>query len=363
MAAVSHHPCMGTYVSSSAAGGEPGFALAGAQPSQQEPPVHGGPAALAEPSADEQPPRAPASSFVEHEPTTSAVPVDEHAPVVAEVLVGEHTPVVAEVPVDEQAPARRSRYVAIAATVLTLGVVALVIGLITIPGQPMAAASRMPSMKPRVHPAATGGVGEAKLSTPTGDLTRPATSTVPSGVALTLDDGPDPTYTPIILGLLKTLHIKATFCIIGTRAKEYPNLVRQIVADGHTLCNHSWNHDLYLKRKPVAVIKSDLARTNAAITAASGGVTPQFFRAPGGNWSKKLVSLSRQAGMEPLGWTVDTRDWTKPGVASITQMVLLAQPGNIILCHDGGGDRSQTVAALRYSLPRLQARGISFVTL
>lgn len=199
-------------------------------------------------------------------------------------------------------------------------------------------------------PAALSGGGKAALRTVGGKR-----------VALTIDDGPDPTWTPRVLRLLAKLRIKAVFCLIGENVKRYPGLVRQIVAGGHTLCNHTMHHDLRIGRRSTATMHSDLTATTAAIVRASGGVRPVFFRAPGGNWTSRLLAESRRDGMTPLHWSVDPRDWSRPGVSRITSVIKNAKPGSIILCHDGGGNRSQTYAALQKALPVLKSRKLAFV--
>jgi peptidoglycan/xylan/chitin deacetylase (PgdA/CDA1 family) len=171
-------------------------------------------------------------------------------------------------------------------------------------------------------------------------------------VALTFDDGPDPTWTPQVLRLLRKYHVKATFCLIGVNVQAHPELVKKIVADGHALCDHTMHHDEHLKDKSHAAMLSDMRQTSALITKASGGVKPMYFRAPGGNWSPELVSAARSLGMASLGWQVDPRDWMKPPAGTIVARVRAAtKPGSIILMHDGGGDRSRSVSALRTLLP------------
>lgn len=176
-------------------------------------------------------------------------------------------------------------------------------------------------------------------------------------IALTFDDGPDPRWTPQVLALLRQYHAKATFCLVGVNVKKHPDLVRKIAADGHALCNHTMRHDLNLKKKPRAAILSDLRQTNAVIIKASGGIKPKYFRAPGGNWSGVIVSVARSLGMASIGWVVDPRDWAKPPTATIVARVRAsAAPGVIVLMHDGGGDRSRSVAALRILLPGLTGK-------
>jgi peptidoglycan/xylan/chitin deacetylase (PgdA/CDA1 family) len=216
---------------------------------------------------------------------------------------------------------------------------------------------------PKVDPGWSDGAGRALVaasySSPSGE--KALMSLGSKAMSLTIDDGPDPQYTPGMLNLLREQHITAVFCLVGKEAEKYPELVRRIVADGHALCNHSYAHDLSLGRRGQDQITTDLDKTSKAIEKASGGVRPQYFRAPGGNWTPQVIQLSRAAGMVPLGWDTDTRDWTKPGVEAIKQVVLAAQPGAIILCHDAGGDRTQTLEALTAALPVLVGKKQKFV--
>jgi peptidoglycan/xylan/chitin deacetylase (PgdA/CDA1 family) len=175
------------------------------------------------------------------------------------------------------------------------------------------------------------------------------------GVALTFDDGPDPYWTPRFLELLRRYRVKATFCVLGYRAGAYPELVRQIVREGHTLCNHTMRHDLHLRERSPQHVAADLQQANALIAAASG-VTPRYFRAPGGNWSPMIVATARQLGMAPLHWAVDPQDWRRPPPYRIVLNVRKnTRPGSILL-HDGGGDRAGTYTALVQLLPELRRR-------
>ncbi|HET7530943.1 MAG TPA: polysaccharide deacetylase family protein [Mycobacteriales bacterium] len=181
-------------------------------------------------------------------------------------------------------------------------------------------------------------------------------------VALTFDDGPDPTWTPRILAVLARAHVHATFCLIGWEAAAHPALVRAIVRAGHALCDHTWDHDLDLAKRRPSRIRHDMTRAYDAVVQASGGIRPAFFRTPGGGWSTYIERESQRLGMRPLGWNVDPRDWTRPGVPSILATIHAElHNGGVILMHDGGGDRSQTVRALRLLLRLLPARGFRFV--
>jgi peptidoglycan-N-acetylglucosamine deacetylase len=176
-------------------------------------------------------------------------------------------------------------------------------------------------------------------------------------VALTFDDGPGGN-TGQVLDLLKQYGIHATFCIIGRMIADYsPDLIRRIVAEGHTLCNHTWSHDLNLRTRPEAQIRSELQRTADAIHAIVPNAPIRYFRNPGGNFSPLTISVAASMGMQSLDWNVDPSDWSRPGTQAIINNVLShTHPGSIVLMHDGGGDRSQTVQALRTILPNLKSR-------
>lgn len=165
-------------------------------------------------------------------------------------------------------------------------------------------------------------------------------------VALTFDDGPDPAWTPKVLDRLKAAKVTATFCLVGTQVRKHPDLVRRIVREGHQLCNHSWNHDLDLARRPVAEIRADLVRTNKEIRRAVPDAEVPFYRQPGGRWTAEVVRVAKQLDMRSLHWTVDPQDWAKPTAITIRKRVKrAARPGAVVLLHDGGGDRSATLAA------------------
>lgn len=179
-------------------------------------------------------------------------------------------------------------------------------------------------------------------------------------VALTFDDGPSATYTPQVLDVLAERGVKATFCLVGTQAQRFPALVRRIVAEGHSLCNHSLNH-ANLSTWTDAQIRADLTATNTAIRAAAPGAAVRYFRAPYGAWGRS-ATIAAELGMARLGWTVDPRDWSRPGVEVIIKSVHnQLRPGGIVLLHDAGGDRSQTVQAVDLLIPQLTKAGWTFV--
>jgi peptidoglycan/xylan/chitin deacetylase (PgdA/CDA1 family) len=183
------------------------------------------------------------------------------------------------------------------------------------------------------------------------------TTTGSSGVALTFDDGPDATYTPMFLDLLKQTRVKATFCVVGKRVIQYPDLVRRIVAEGHTLCNHSYYHDLSLGQLTVAAMTKDLQDTTDAIHKAVPGYKVSYFRAPGGNFTQALVDVATSLGLRSLYWAVDPRDWDFANYGTGKEMVQhivsviqsQAKPGAIILSHDLS--KPDTLAAYEQLIP------------
>ncbi|MCF3122018.1 polysaccharide deacetylase family protein [Streptomyces arenae] len=181
------------------------------------------------------------------------------------------------------------------------------------------------------------------------------------GVNITIDDGPDPKWTPEVLDLLKEYEVKATFCMVGTQAQAHPDLVKKVVAAGHRLCDHSVSHDTGMDKKSDAYQSKQILDAERMITKASGGVRPMYYRAPGGAFTPHSRKLAASRGMRPLGWNVDTKDFERPGTDAIVATVERELPnGPTLLFHDAGGDRTQTVEALRRLLPQLKEQGHSF---
>ncbi|MFE7954510.1 polysaccharide deacetylase family protein [Streptomyces sp. NPDC057413] len=183
----------------------------------------------------------------------------------------------------------------------------------------------------------------------------------PRGVNITIDDGPDPRWTPEVLAVLEEYGVKATFCMVGTQAQAYPDLVKKVVAAGHRLCDHTVSHDTTLDTKSQTYQSQQILDAARMITEASGGVKPMYYRAPGGAFTPYSRTLAASRGMRPLGWNVDSKDFERPGTNAIVATVERELPnGPTLLFHDAGGDRSQTVAALRRILPHLKEQGYSF---
>ncbi|MFJ5036938.1 polysaccharide deacetylase family protein [Streptomyces parvulus] len=169
---------------------------------------------------------------------------------------------------------------------------------------------------------------------------------------LTFDDGPHPDYTPDILDTLAEYDVRATFFVCGEMADFNRDLISRMADEGHVVGNHTWSHPLLtsLSRRR---IRSEMERTSEVVDKACGE-PPRWFRAPYGAWNRNAFRIGADLGMEPLAWTVDTLDWTTPGTRTIVDRVEDgAAPGVVVLSHDAGGDRSQSVRALRRYLPRL----------
>jgi peptidoglycan-N-acetylglucosamine deacetylase len=180
-------------------------------------------------------------------------------------------------------------------------------------------------------------------------------------IALTIDDGPDPAYTPQVLQILHRYGVAATFSMIGREVAAYPQLARAVAEAGHQIANHTWTH-ADLVGLSARHVDGEMTRASEAIHAATG-IHPSLFRAPYGAWSAAVIRRCEYMKMLPLDWSVDPRDWAQPGTRSIIRTIMrTTTPGSIILEHDGGGNRSQTVAALRVVVPRLLAEGYRFVT-
>ncbi len=162
-------------------------------------------------------------------------------------------------------------------------------------------------------------------------------------VALTFDDGPNPYYTPQVLAI-------------------FPNIVRQEYNNGNLVANHSWSHP-ELTLLSASAILSQLTSTSNVIQTTIG-VRPTFFRPPYGAFNRTVLAQASYLGVTTVLWNDTAEDWTLPGVGFIVNRILsLAHAGAIILLHDGGGNRAQTVAALPTIITDLENRGFSLVTL
>lgn len=168
---------------------------------------------------------------------------------------------------------------------------------------------------------------------------------------LSFDDGPDPKFTPTVLQLLADNGAHATFFMIGRSAATHPDLVAEVRAGGHGVADHTMTHADLTKLSTEAA-RNEVARTAQILGGAS------CTRPPYGAVNTAVTQIITGLGQRVQLWDIDTRDWSRPGAASIAQRVRSgARDGAVVLFHDGGGDRSQTVQALRTLLPQLRAAG------
>lgn len=208
----------------------------------------------------------------------------------------------------------------------------------------------------------------------------------PGKLALTFDDGPDPRWTPQILDILKREHVPATFFVIGEKAIGHPELLRRMVAEGHTLGNHSYTHP-DMSKVPPSWLRFELNSTQRVVEAYTGRAMrllriPYFGDAEPTTANELIPAYAaQQLGYTNVGLHVDAEDWQRPGVQAIVQNVLQGvaaglpqnqlpnckfdlsdcRTGEIILMHDAGGDREQTIKALPIILEDLKKQGYQFV--
>lgn len=189
-------------------------------------------------------------------------------------------------------------------------------------------------------------------------------------VALTFDDGPWPDSTGEVLDILAENDVKATFFTVGNRIDDNGKaLVKRAHEEGHQICTHTFDHasgdgngvDLGLMSAEQQI--EEVTKGYDAIEAAIGEKPSTVIRAPGGNFNADVQKNLAPYISAEIGWNIDSSDWRLPGADSIAAQIEGAWPGAVILCHDGGGDRSQTIAAIREAIPYLKEQGYTFVTI
>lgn len=210
-----------------------------------------------------------------------------------------------------------------------------------------------------VEAAPTGG---ASAPLPTSAGLRDSYNRVPTTLpflALTFDDGPHPANTPRLLDLLKQRNVKATFYVVGTNAKRYPEIMRRIVAEGHEIGNHTVTHP-NLSKMSADGVRNELRVCHDAIVSATG-VAPRTMRPPYGAITSAQKSwIKKEFGYSTILWSVDPEDWKKPGSSVVTsRLVSGAGPGGILLVHD---IHSPTIDAMPSTIDQLLAKGYQFVT-
>jgi chitin deacetylase len=180
-------------------------------------------------------------------------------------------------------------------------------------------------------------------------------------IALTFDDGPWPHSTDQVLSILKENNIKATFFMIGQNVKSNPALAKQVVAGGHVVGNHTWHHWYHYLNTQAAAYEID---HTTAIIQQTTGVKTDLFRPPGGIMNNGVVAYARNSKYTIIMWSSDSSDYSHPGVSALIHNIFkTAKPGGIVLMHDGGGNRSQTLQALPEVISRFRSQGYQFVTI
>ncbi|GGJ36483.1 polysaccharide deacetylase family protein [Deinococcus roseus] len=181
-------------------------------------------------------------------------------------------------------------------------------------------------------------------------------------VAFTFDDGPDPVYTPELLTIFEQAGGHATFFMLGQQIERFPDVARQVHAAGHELGNHTHSHP-FLTRLSSAEQLQQLQQTDVLLREVTGNPC-RTFRPPYLDANEGVLQVAEQCGYHSIGAVnLDTRDWASPGVEHLVESTLRAvRPGSILLFHDGGGDRSQTVEAVKQLVSLLTAQGYALLT-
>ncbi|MHB9094413.1 MAG: polysaccharide deacetylase family protein [Eubacteriales bacterium] len=183
-------------------------------------------------------------------------------------------------------------------------------------------------------------------------------------IALTFDDGPSPKYTPRILSVLAKYRASATFFLLGQHIERYPEVAAQIVNSGHEVGVHAYSH-AFLNRLGPNQVKVQINRTYNLIYQATG-CKPVLFRPPYGFYNRETLAAAREKRLQVILWTPsgDPKDYENPGIdVIVSRIVKSAKPGTIVLLHDYGGNRSQTVRAVDKVITKLKAKGFKFVTI
>ena len=187
-------------------------------------------------------------------------------------------------------------------------------------------------------------------------------------IALTFDDGPWDKQTDEILDILEQNDAQATFFTVGQCISGHEKELQRAASMGCEIGTHTWDHaegsgqGVSLIKMSTDERKQEVQKGLEAIKNATGQEASTIFRCPGGNFDTSVATDLEGIVTAEIGWNVDTTDWKKPGADVIAQRIQSAGPGNIILMHDGGGDRSQTVEGLRQALPKMKEQGYSFIT-
>jgi peptidoglycan/xylan/chitin deacetylase (PgdA/CDA1 family) len=187
-------------------------------------------------------------------------------------------------------------------------------------------------------------------------------------VALTFDDGPSPQWTPLILDELKKADVKATFFMLGEHVKEYPEIARRVAAEGHDIGNHTYSHHVLVYYK-MDELEKEIKEAEEVIFRVTGKMTT-FFRPPKAWLTTQEKQKIKELGYQVVLWSLNSKDWVTFDDKYIVRYLLYhIRPGDIILFHDSGGvfsveggNRKETVLAIRRLIERLKERGYRFAT-
>ncbi|MET3524629.1 chitooligosaccharide deacetylase [Mesorhizobium abyssinicae] len=177
-----------------------------------------------------------------------------------------------------------------------------------------------------------------------------------------------------MLDVLAEHRVPATFFVIGAYAADQPELIQRMITEGHGVANHTMTHPDLSKCEP-GEVQREILEANRAIKVACPQASVRYMRAPYGIWTEEVIASSASAGLAAVHWSVDPRDWSRPGVDAIVDAVLASvRPGAIVLLHDGrppgemnpdsdASLRSQTIMALSRLIPALRDRGLAMRSL
>jgi len=178
-----------------------------------------------------------------------------------------------------------------------------------------------------------------------------------NALALTFDDGPDPSVTPALLALLRRANVKATFFCVGERVQRHADVARQIVTDGHLLGNHGFSHSYRTNLFSTARLRDELRQCQETL-AKVAGAPPRFFRPPMGLTNPRVARVARELGLTAVGWSAGGKDQRARSADEILARVRRGlRPGAIILLHDAGVDSAVWLAAIEQLLAELPQKG------
>lgn len=219
----------------------------------------------------------------------------------------------------------------------------------------------------------SGIVAEQVTQEPTNIVRRNVTPDVGADkvIALTFDDGPWSEQTGELLDVLAEHGVRATFFTVGNRIEQDngASYVKRAADEGHQICTHTYDHasgsgqSVNLGYMTPEEQIAEIEKGYAAIEAVTDTKASRVIRTPGGNFGPEVVRNIAPYITAEIGWNIDSQDWRKSGVGTIVDELKSAWPGAIVLCHDGGGHRGQTIEALKKALPYLKEQGYRFVTM